>query len=134
MMSSVMRPSSSAGIALEPVVSAAFGPNAGVSTAFGASAVLMSSLMTGSLSCKDTLRLDQRLRQRVHLGAGVVERERGAAGRGHAIAREQRHGAMRAGADCNAGAVDHGRDIVRMRALQLERHDRALFLCGADDA
>ena len=63
-------------------------------------------------------------REAVDLVLGVVEPERGPAGRGDAIARQQRHHAMGAGAHRDAGAVDDGRDVVRMRALHLERDDR----------
>src|SRR5580658_4788108 len=41
---------------------------------------------------------------------------------------------MGAGAHRDAGAVDDGRDIVRMRALHLEGNDRALVARLADDA
>src|SRR5882757_6305297 len=41
---------------------------------------------------------------------------------------------MRAGTHRDAGAVDDGRDIVRVRVLELERNDRTLLLGGADDA
>ena len=41
---------------------------------------------------------------------------------------------MGAGAHRDARAVDDGRDIVRMRALHLERDDRPLVLGGAENA
>src|SRR4029078_6746441 len=80
------------------------------------------------------LRLGERTRQAVDLVPGVIEPERGPACRRHALAREQRHHAMGAGANRDAGAVDDGGDIVRMRALHLERHDRPLVLGLAEDA
>src|SRR4051812_8875668 len=109
MISSVRRPSSSGGIALEPVVSTAFGT--------GASAVLMSSLI-GDALCEDALRLDESVREAVDLGLGVVHAKRSAAGRRHAVARKQRHHAVRAGPHRNASAVDDRGDIVRMSAFQ----------------
>src|SRR5438477_13122432 len=41
---------------------------------------------------------------------------------------------MRPGADRDAGAVDDGGYIMRMGALHLERHDRTLVPCGAENA
>ena len=41
---------------------------------------------------------------------------------------------MGAGANRDARTVDDGGNIVRMRALDFKRDDRALVLAGADDA
>ena len=40
---------------------------------------------------------------------------------------------MGAGANRNPGAIDDGRDIVRMGAFDLEGNDRALVRGGAED-
>src|SRR3954453_2898853 len=85
-------------------------------------------------SCEETLRLDQRLRKTVHLLACIVERERGAAGGAHAEAGKQRHNAMSACPHGDAGTVDNGRHIVRMRAFDLERDNRPLLPRGPEDA
>src|SRR3954467_13011970 len=79
------------------------------------------------------LRLGERTRQAVDLVPGVIEPERRPACRRHAVAREQRHYAMGAGTNRNAGAVDDGGDVVRMRALHLERHDWTLVLRRAEN-
>ena len=41
---------------------------------------------------------------------------------------------MGAGAHRDARTVDDGCDVVRMGALDLEGHDRALVLAGPEDA
>src|SRR5262249_52443492 len=85
-------------------------------------------------SCEETLRLDQGLRKHLHLGARVVKAERGPAGGAHAETGEQRPPAMGPGAHRDARAVDDGRDIVGMGALELEGDDGTLVLGGAEDA
>ena len=83
---------------------------------------------------KKSCALHERLRKAIDLLARIVHGKRGAAGRGDAEARQQRHDAMGAGAHRDAGAVDDRRHVVRMRALHLERDDRTLVLGGAEDA
>src|SRR5258708_7117231 len=89
------------------------------------------SSVMGKSSSEYLLRLGERTREAVDLIPGIVEPERRPTCRRHAIAREQRHHTMRTGTHRHAGAVDDGRDVVRMRALHLERNDRALVLCRA---
>src|SRR5437764_920929 len=74
-----------------------------------------SSVMGPSLSCEDFLRLDERAGEAVDLVLGIIEPERRPACRRHAKARQQRHHAVGAGAHRHAGAIDDGRDIMRMR-------------------
>src|SRR4051794_36603007 len=83
-------------------------------------------------SCEQLMRFYKRFGQSVDLRPGVVERKRRPAGRSHAEALEQRHRAMRAGADRDAGAVDQRRDVVRMRPLHGEGEDRSLARRGPD--
>src|SRR4029078_8110162 len=92
-----------------------------------------SSVMRKS-SCEYFLRLGQSARQAFDLVFGTIEPKRRPACRRDAEAIEQRHHAMGAGAHGDARTVDDGRDIMRMRALHLERHDRPLVLGIADDA
>src|SRR3954462_15092556 len=75
------------------------------------------SSVMGQSSSEYLLRLGERTREAVDLVLRIIEPERCAAGRGRAVAREQRHHAMGAGAHRHAGAVDDGRDVVPVRAL-----------------
>ena len=75
---------------------------------------------------KQFLRLDQRLRQVVDFFPGVIHPERGPARGRDVEPLQQRHHAMGAGAHRDALPVDHGGDVVRMRALHLERDHRPL--------
>src|SRR5215472_7652353 len=93
-----------------------------------------SELYSARRSCEETLRLDQGLRKHVHLGARIVKAERGPAGGSHAETGQQRHHAMGPGAHRDARAIDDGRDIVGMGALELEGNDGTLVLGGAEDA
>ena len=69
----------------------------------------------------------QRLHQHVHLLGGVVEPERRPAGRRQPQMRHQRLRAVMPGPHRHPLAVDHRRDVVRMRRpLQREREDRPL--------
>src|SRR3954468_5115613 len=79
-----------------------------------------------SLSCENLLRLHERLGEAVDLILGIVKPERRPACRRHAVARQQRHHAMGTGPHRHAGAVDDGRDVMRMRALHLKRNDGPL--------
>ncbi len=99
-----------------------------------APAVPVVGFHVSSRHAKKSCAFTKRLRKAVDLVARIVHGERGAAGRGDAEARQQRHDAMGAGAHRDARAVDDGRHVVRMRALHLERDDRPLVLGGADDA
>src|SRR5579864_3589320 len=72
-------------------------------------------------SCEKFLRLGERGGQNVHLVLGIIHRKRRPARGGKAVAGEQRHHTMGAGAHRYALAVDDGRDIVRMRTFKLER-------------
>src|SRR6516162_5617754 len=129
MMSSVSRASSPCGSA-EGAAASALGAGA----ASGDGLLPPPELCSARRSCEETLRLDQGLRKPVHLGARVVKAERGPAGGGHPETSQQRHHAMGAGAHRDTGAVDDGRDIVGMGALELEGNNRALVLGGAEDA
>src|SRR6476619_7093548 len=116
-MSSVSRSSSSGGIADARATWGAFGaaPSGGVARV----TVMRPSREQG-------LGLLQGLGQLIDFFGRVVEADRGAAGRGRAEALEQRHGAMGAGPDGDALAVDHGRNVAGVRALHLEGDDAAL--------
>src|SRR4051794_34860523 len=75
-----------------------------------------SSVMRKSSSCEYFLRLAQRTRQVVDLVFVIIEPKRRPAGRRYAVAGQQRHPAMGAGAYRHARAIDDGRDIVRVCA------------------
>src|SRR5262245_33971653 len=125
-MSPDSRSSSSAGMA---EVS-----NVGLFGAASTSSVTSASGLMASPSREERMGLHQRVRKRVHLGARVVEPERGTAGGGDAVAGEQRLRAVRAGAHRNALAVDDGGDVVGMRSGHLEGDDGTLPRRGAEDA
>src|SRR5918994_772461 len=118
-MSSVMRSSSSGGIA-EP------GDTCG--------ALDGDWSFKGSSSSKQGFCLLQGVGQLIDFLHGVVEAKRGPAGGGRAEPVQQRHGAMGAGPDSHALAVDDRRYVMSMSALHLKRDDRGLALGMADDA
>ena len=74
----------------------------------------------------------QRAPERVDVLAGVVHRQRGTRGGGHAKAIHDRLRAMMAGTDGNAFAIDDGADVVRVYAVEHERHDARLAARRAD--
>src|SRR5271165_2224582 len=87
-----------------------------------------------SRSSEKTLRFLKSFRERLHLGARVVEAERGPAGRCQAEPREKRFGAMGSGADGDAQTVEDGGDIVGVCAFHREGDNRALFRRMPDEA
>src|SRR5271166_460520 len=87
-----------------------------------------------SRSSEKTLRFLKSFRERLHLGARVVEAERGPAGRCQPEPRKKRLGAMGSGADGDAQTVEDGGDIVRVRAFHRKRDDRALLRRMPDEA
>src|SRR5713226_8087187 len=72
------------------------------------------------LSCEKLLRFPQGRNKPIHLFARIVKSEGGPTGRSRAETRQQRHGAVGAGANRDASAVDHGCDVMGMGALHLE--------------
>src|SRR5919199_2377220 len=105
-----------------------------VSTARCASPISVPSMAVSRSSSEEFMRLGERLLETVHLLAQSVEAEGGPAGGGHAEAREQRLGAVRAGPDRDPEAVEHGGHVVRMGAGHVEGENRALLPGGAEDA
>src|SRR5262249_7483486 len=94
--------------------------------------VLVSSVM--AKSSEQSPRLDERLGKAVNFIARIVHGERSAAGRSYAEAGKQRHHAMGAGTHGYAGAINDGRHIMRMGALEFERDNRAFILGRSENA
>src|SRR5271155_323843 len=131
MIASVNWPSSSGAISDGGLMTAfRSAAAAGVAASFG---WLWASSMPMSL-LEEFSGADQCFRERLDLGEGIVERERGSAGGGHSEPLEQRHRAMRSGPDRDARPIDQGRDVMSVRAFHRERDDGTLSLRGTDDA
>src|SRR6516164_1601894 len=94
--------------------------------------VLVSSVM--AKSSEHSLRLDERPGKAVNLIARIVHGERSTAGRSHPEAGKQRHHAMGAGTHGNADAINDGRHVMRMGALEFERNNRTFILGHSENA
>src|SRR5688500_1189422 len=115
-MPSVRRLSSSGGKALAPAGTTPLP----VSTAASASLIAASSH-----ECPRGSR--QGIGEAVDFLMGVVHRKRGPASGGHAITGEERLGAMGASTHGHPIAVDHRRNVMRVRALHGEGQYGALL-------
>src|SRR5690606_38548628 len=121
MISSLRRASSSCGIADWTMPSRASHFSSLSSTAMAMS------------SGKECTGVVERICERVDLGACVVHAERCTACGGNAEPLQERHGAMGAGTNCEAAAIDDHRNVMGMNAREFEGEDRALPRCIADD-
>src|SRR5262245_18680804 len=115
-------------------------PGSGVAASSGpasrdaASSVSVFSIISATALSKHLTRFVQRFDQSIDLFHGVVHGEGGAACRGHAVAREQRLGAMRSGPHRHPATVEDRAHVVRVGALHIEGNNAALVFGATENA
>jgi MFS family permease len=97
---------------------------AGIAALVGG-AVLWFGLIRRSVQPHDAADVVEPVHQPLHIGSGVVHRERRPGRRRYAELAHQRLRAVMPGSDAHARPSEDLPDVVRMRTLQRERHDRA---------
>jgi MFS family permease len=102
---------------------------AGIAALVGG-AVLWFGLIRRSVQPHDAADLAEPVHQPLHVGRGVVHRERRPRRRRYAELAHQRLRAVMPGSHTNARASEDLPDVVRVRTLQRERHDRAAVRRG----